>query len=165
MVAWLETVLWGTTIDVVVHDPVLTVLEVTFHPPEALPDYPVERVRVSITAAGDVAAVPLGDPARTWHHIYPRPRVAEVVAAPSDKTWPLIWLLGGLCLEYPDDPPHLRWKWADGLAAYLRMVQRHLWSEEFYRREGRWPAEDAPHGAPLFGSTHPILTPDLRKPA
>lgn len=51
--------------------------------------------------------------------------------------------MGALCLWYPRDPSHLRWGWVDGLDTYLRLVQRHLWSEEYCRRHNHWPADDA----------------------
>ena len=67
--------------------------------------------------------------------------------------------LGELCLWYPGDPRALRWEWADGLSSYLTVVHRHLQAEEFYRRNGTWPSEDAPHGP----GPHPIRSPELRR--
>ena len=46
----------------------------------------------------------------------------------------------------PLDHRALRWEWNDGLEQYVLRLQRHLFFEEFNRREGHWPVEDAPHG-------------------
>ena len=69
--------------------------------------------------------------------------------------------LGQLCLWFPDDPPELKWDWSDGLVAYITVVHRHLQAEEFWRRTGRWPAEDAPHGE----GVHPIRSQEMRAAA
>jgi hypothetical protein len=66
---------------------------------------------------------------------------------------------------YPRDPPHLQWAWIDGFDEYLRIVQRHLWNEEYWRRFDEWPIEDVPHGESLSGEPHPILDPSWRSPA
>lgn len=150
----------GAALSVAVHAPLLTVLGVVYDPPidPHLHHYPVEHARVSVFNDGQVVAVPVGDPGRAWHHRFPRS-----ISAITDASWNLA--LGGLCLWYPRDPPHLRWQWAQGLDAYLRIVQRHLWLEEFWRRTGAWPVEDAPHGEPDDLKSHPIKTPSLRRPA
>ncbi len=70
-------------------------------------------------------------------------------------------LIGELCLWCPGDPRQLRWAWSDGLAAYITIVHRHIQAEEYWRRTGRWPAEDAPHG----GTSHPIQTSAMRTAA
>jgi hypothetical protein len=67
-------------------------------------------------------------------------------------------------LWYPDDPPHLKWTWGAGIGEYLRIVQRHLWNEEFWRRFSYWPTEDTPHGLGFGGKPHPILDPMLQRP-
>lgn len=159
---WLtaEAGLWATTVTVVAHAANLTIFEATFEPPPDLEDYPVEQVRITVRANGQVIAVPVGPP-RTWKHIYPQ-ALLETVTATERVGW--LSLLGGLCLEYPGDPDHLRWIWDDGLDGYLQIVQRHLWFEEHHRRGSPWPAEDVPHGGPRYLLDHPILTPDLRSP-
>jgi len=151
----------GATLTVMVHSDMLTVFEATFEPSAipALAGYPVERARISVFADGQVVAVPVADPARTWEHRYP-----TRFTAVGDGDWTIAF--GGLCLWFPGDPPHLRWDWSKGLDDFVRIVQRHLWTEEYCRRNRRpWPVEDAPHGGPLAGKTHPILTPSLRRPA
>lgn len=45
--------------------------------------------------------------------------------------------------------------------AYITIVHRHLQAEEYWRRTGRWPAEDAPHGE----GHHPIQTPEMQTAA
>lgn len=150
----------GASLTVVIHATAMTVLGVVFAPPSehALAGYPAESVRISVFSDGQVVAVPAGRPERTWKHRYPfRPSAA------CCGDWELA--AGALCLWYPDDPPHLRWQWSKGLDDFVRIVQRHLWMEEYCRRHNRpWPVEDAPHGAPAIGA-HPILTPALRNPA
>jgi len=78
-----------------------------------------------------------------------------------DCAKPLHWLtvFGGLCMEFPWDPDRLRWSWMKGFDTYLQMVQRHLLAEEFARRFGDWPVEDAPHGLRRDGRPHPLTTP------
>ena len=78
------------------------------------------------------------------------------------QVWHWLSVSGGLCLEYPKDPPHLRWDWGKGFDTYLQVVQRHLWLEEFYRRHNYWPCEAAPHGEPLDGRPHKVATLHLR---
>jgi hypothetical protein len=149
----------GASLTVVSHSAVLVVIEVSFDPPTdpELADYPVERARISLFADGQVVAVPVGDPTRTWEHRYPTD-----ISAVADGKW--TFALGGLCLWFPGDPPHLRWDWSKGLDDFIRIVQRHLLFEEYCRRNRRpWPVEDAPHGAPPAGKTHPIVSPSLRR--
>ena len=129
--------------------------------PEYLPGYPAEHLRVNVDNTGEIWAVPVGGDERAWCHRYPYMSLAEILSrSPAKLTW--IGITGPLCLEYPFDPPHLRWHWSDGLVPYLRMVQRHLWSEEYWRRHGAWPIEDAPHGDRPDGAAHPILSKQLR---
>jgi hypothetical protein len=110
--------------------PHLVVLQLELAPWAALADegYPIERVAVFIWVDGRIAAVPHAARARTWLHRQPTP-------------------LGELCLWALNDPPGLQWQWSDGLAAYISIVHRHLQAEEYWRRTGSWPAEDAPHGS------------------
>jgi hypothetical protein len=101
-------------------------------------DYPDETVHVTVTRSGDVYAwVPTDD--REWMHTF-----------------------GGeyFCLWYPDDPPALQWDWSRGFGAYVVIVHRHLLYEEYRRRHGGWPVEDAPHGR--TDTPHPIRSLKLR---
>lgn len=162
---WLshEADLWETDVEVVAIATRLTIFHVAFGPPPpALPGYPPEHVRVTIRADGDVCAVPFAADARRWLHRHTRLSPSEIIRTPANVQIPWESLLGALCLWYPRDPNHLCWGWVDGLDAYLRLVQRHLWSEEYWRRHEHWPAEDAPHGERTDGRPHPILTPALR---
>ncbi|WP_162605640.1 hypothetical protein [Jiangella ureilytica] len=121
------------------------VLDMTCVPlPElAVARYNSERARVSIRPDGAIYSFPLG-PDRTWHHRYPSPLGKQ------------FGHLGGeLCLWYPKDPRWLRWEWDDGVEQYVTRVYRHVFYEEYYRREGHWPVEDAPHDDPVAGE-HPI---------
>lgn len=133
----------------------ITLFHITFVAPDILADYPVEEVRVSVLLDGSIAAVPIGGPDRPWYHRYPRWSVAEIT---NHNNGPLPWLsiVGGLCLWYPNDPRRWRWTWDDGFDTYLLLVQRHLWAEQYRRRHGDWPAEDAPHGERLDGTPHPL---------
>ena len=163
---WLTVsgVVGGVNVTVARSDIGLTVFDVRFEPPppEHLPGYPAERVRVTVRANGDIFAVPIGDDDRAWLHRYPRLSISELLTAP--KSAKILWehLLGPLCLEYPKDPDRLRWHWSDGIDAYVRIVQRHLWCEEYWRRHGAWPVEDTPHGHRPNGLPHPITNTALR---
>lgn len=128
------------------------VVDMSFTPlPElAATGYNRERSRVSIRPDGAIYAFPLG-PHRTWYHRYPSP-LGEQFGH----------LAGELCLWYPKDPRWLRWEWDDGLEQYVTRVYRHLFYEEYFRREGQWPVEDAPHDDPVTG-THPVRSAFMRK--
>lgn len=153
--------LWGTKVTVAAATGSVTAFEVVFTPPPAMANYPVEKLIIAIRSKHDVAAVPVG-PARTWEHRFPRYTVDDILRY---GRVPLGWksLLGGLCLWYPQDPDHLKWTWSDGLDAYLRIVQRHVWLEEHFRQHRVWVGEDVPHGQRDDGQPHPILTPELRE--
>ena len=162
---WLSTgdVVLGVAVTVVLHDTKTTVFDVMFDPPPPeLHGYPAEHLRLTVMDAGQVFAVPVAAGGRPWLHRQPHLSVAELICLPKGTklTWEL--LLGPLCLWYPRDPAHLRWRWSDGIDAYLHIVQRHLWAEEYWRRHGTWPVEDVPHGERSDGKPHPILTPALR---
>ena len=103
-------------------------------------NYPVETVNIVVRSNGRIHAVPKSGKGRIWKHrnIY-----------------------RDLCLWYPNDPDELRWSWDDGLEEYVQIVARHLIYEEYCRRTGEWPIEDAPHGGPL-GYSWPIRTPEMR---
>ena len=119
-----------------------TALELTFQPTIELEanGYPVETARITqLDDQPNPFAVPTG-PVRSWHHRNPRTSTA----------------LGSLCLWYPQDPPHLRWTWANGFLDFVAIVQRHLWFEEHFRRHGEWPVPDAPHGERADGQPHPV---------
>lgn len=163
---WLGTadVVAGVKVTVVLHDLRATTFDARFESPTLpeLPDYPAERVRITVRADGKVLAVPASGDDREWLHRYPRLSIVDLLALPKTATVPWELIVGALCLEYPNDPDHLRWQWSDGIDAYLRVVQRHLWYEEYWRRHGSWPVEDVPHGHRPDGHPHPILTPELQ---
>ena len=152
------------SVKVVRHNVALTIFDVLFEPPPSrhLPGYPAEQARVTVQVDGRVFAVPVGVDDRTWLHRYQRYSTSELAALPASAIIPGEHLFGSLCLDYPDDPDYLRWNWSYGIDAYLRIVQRHLWSEEYYRRHGNWPVEDAPHGHRPDGRPHPITYNMLR---
>jgi hypothetical protein len=154
--------LWATEVTVIRDDDAVTILEVTFSAPPQMPDLHKERVRIVVRETGEIFAVPVG-PERSWEHRYERYTIAALLRATHTVDWH--FLLGGLCLWYPRDPAHLRWSWRQGLDGYLRLVQKHLWSEENFRSTGVWPGEDAPHGRRPDGLPHPITTPELRRTA
>lgn len=128
----------------------IAVCDIRFQePPDSSPlNFPEEQARVTLTSSKEIATVPAFS-TRTWLHRYP-------TVLPSDGL-SLQYLAGGLCLWHPDDPPRLRWSWSDGVDEYLRIVQRHLWCEEYCRRFGRWPLVDAPHGNAAGGLAPGIL--------
>lgn len=149
----LQDELFGVTVDRVLEPRSGgVVFDMSFTPlPElAAADYGEERGRVSIRPCGDIYAFPLG-PDRTWRHCKPSKLGARFGH-----------LAGELCLWYPNDPRSLQWAWDDGLDQYVTRVYRHLFYEEYYRREGKWPVEDAPHADPANGA-HPIRSAFMRK--
>jgi hypothetical protein len=161
---WLSNAadLWATQVTVICDNDAVTILEVTFSAPPHMPDFLEERARIAIRHNGEIYAVPVGLE-RRWEHRYERYTVDELLHTTHIINWH--FLLGALCLWYPRDPAHLRWSWRQGLDGYLRLVQKHLWSEEYYRRTGVWPGEDAPHGRRPDGRPHPITASELRRTA
>ena len=115
------------------------ILRVIFRPIIELlnEDFPEETVGIEVHRDGQIWATPHNALTRRWKHHN---------------------VLSDLCLWYPQDPRRLRWEWEDGFIAYLGIVSRHLQAEEWYRRYGYWPFEDAPHGHNSEGSYHPILS-------
>lgn len=114
--------------------------------PMAAAGYSIERVAITIDRTGRITAVPVAARNRRWLH----------------QNTPVLGnmrFLGELCLWFPNDPRPLRWEWSNGLVAYITIVHRHLQAEEFWRRNGHWPSEDAPHG----DGDHPIRTWPLRR--
>jgi hypothetical protein len=153
----------GAEVDVLEVSSESVVLRAIFEPPPVSTrlGFPAEEARILISRRGDPWAVPTGAE-RKWKHIYRiSPRLRLVGENGAHHALP--FLLGALCLWYPDDQPHLLWSWDKGLGDYVRILQRHLWFEEFWRRTNFWPTEDAPHGMRLDGKAHPILTESLRK--
>jgi hypothetical protein len=148
----------GVYAAVLVRQTDLLILKVKFDPPPELrlPGFPAERIHISLNSSREIAVVPEDGSGRLWLHKYPRQLPTAGL--------PLVSLVGGLCLWYPDDPPHLKWAWDAGIDEYLRIVQRHLWNEEFWRRFSYWPTEDTPHGLGFGGKPHPILDPMLQRP-
>ncbi|OFE16456.1 hypothetical protein BA895_19055 [Humibacillus sp. DSM 29435] len=67
-----------------------------------------------------------------------------------------------LCLQHPGDDPALLWLWDDGLEDLLTRVRLHALSEEAFRREGRWPGEELPHGHPQDGVVWPVASEAMR---
>ncbi|HEY6935143.1 MAG TPA: hypothetical protein VI452_17210 [Marmoricola sp.] len=128
------------------------VLDLSFTPlPElAIEGYGSEQCRVSVRPGGDIYAFPLGAP-RTWRHRNPSPLGSRFG-----------YLAGDLCLWYPQDSRSLRWEWGDGLEQYVTRAYRHLFYEEYARRTGEWPIEDAPHAEPNTGA-HPVRSAFMRK--
>lgn len=141
------------------------VFEVEFDPPPiwALPGFPADRAMVVVTSSDGPVAIP-SNPERSWNHRYPRVSEIEILRR-GDRSFPLESVLGGLCLWYPRDRVALRWDWALGLDDFIRILQRHLWMEEFWRRTSLWPGEDAPHGERADGRPHPVLSERLRRVA
>lgn len=117
-------------------------------PPFDAQGYPVESVWLILRADGSVAAVcPEPEEHRRWKHRN----------SGRYSGWPPGGEAGTLCLWYPYDPSALRWTWDDGLVSLAHVVHRHLWAEERWRRTGKWPFEDAPHGHGAH--PHPITDP------
>lgn len=107
--------------------------------------YPIETVNVVIGRDGIIRAIPKSGTGRRWRH---RNSIFDIHL--------------DLCLWDPTDPSAIRWVWEDGLEEYVRIVSRHLIYEEFYRRHGRWPVEESPHGSSPTGRW-PIRTAEMRR--
>ena len=112
--------------------------------PEAASEgYQTERVRVVVTREREVLVYPVSGRERTWRHRNDfDPRM--------------------LCLQYPGDDPALLWLWEDGLEDLLTRVRLHVLSEEAFRRAGRWPGEELPHGRPQNGVVWPVASLAMR---
>lgn len=119
-------------------------LEMTLDPLPALArvGYPAERVRIVVLRDLRVFAYVLTGRERTFKHRNP-------------------WPSRSLCLFYDQDDPALVWRPEDGLEEYVELVRRHLAFEEYHRRHGKWPCEDAPHGRGE-PSGHPIMSEQMR---
>lgn len=159
------------TLKAVLHDPVAAGADLAARCPGvtvlsavtcALGRRPVAVLGIRLEPPQQVAAV--GYPSETVHlvvdsdvRIYPSRDSAVAV-----RTWSHRNPGGDLCLYYRQDDPALTWQPQDGLEQLVGIAQRHLAFEEFARREGRWPVEDAPHGEPARG-THPIRDPATRR--
>jgi len=104
--------------------------------------WPVEHARVLVLADDTTHAVDMHPGPRRYLHRNPGP-------------------LATLCLQYPRDDAALRWIPEDGLKPLVTSVHRHLMYEEAWRRTGRWPAEDAPHGDRK--APHRLRTPAARQ--
>lgn len=120
------------------------VLEITLDPLPAFAaaDYPVERARIAVLRDERTFTYALSGRARWFKHRNPPPSRS-------------------LCLQYSEDDSALRWVPSDGLEPLVTLVRRHLIFEEYNRRHGRWPCEDAPHGSAI-GQVHPVVTRQMR---
>lgn len=121
-----------------------TVLDLWLAPLPALArdGWPIEHARVFVLADDTAHAVDMHPGPRLYLHRNPGP-------------------LATLCLQYPRDDAALRWLPEDGLEPLITAVHRHLMYEEAWRRTGRWPAEDAPHGDRK--APHRLRTPAARQ--
>lgn len=111
--------------------------------------YPSEMVRLEVTPDGQVAAYPLSVQPREWEHRYPAGGRRNA---------------GPLCLFFPGDPTAITWSPETGsFEEILGIISRHLQAEEFHRREGSWPWEDAPHGQQAARGPRSRLMRDLAR--
>lgn len=62
-----------------------------------------------------------------------------------------------LCLYYEDDPPERRWTERLGLLRLFDLARRHVAAEYVWRKTGRWPTEEAPHGRSAPAPSDPSL--------
>lgn len=53
-----------------------------------------------------------------------------------------------LCVWYPGDPPTRRWVPTDGLLVLFAMISEHLFKEAWWRANGVWLGDEAPHALP-----------------
>jgi len=62
-----------------------------------------------------------------------------------------------LCLYYREDPSERRWLPEHGLLGLFGLGRIHLANEHEWRRSGKWPGEDAPHGTTPPAPSDPSL--------
>ena len=117
-----------TSMTVLGNDASMVILELKLSPlvPMARDNYPDEVVTLIVLADQRVFALPTAG-ARSWRHRMPEG-------------------LRELCLWYVRDHPELQWSWDDGLEVLITIVHRHVMAEEYFRRNRRWPIDEAPHG-------------------
>lgn len=161
-----EGEIWGTALRVRAVNESQVVYLATFEPIPALAaeEFPTEIAWIVIDrAAQSMWAVPARGRNRQWKHKNPGeadPHLYEIIRPPNGR----IRQEGELCLFYPRDPRAARWAWGNGPTEFILIAQRHLWWEEYARRNnGDWPHEDAPHGHPPDGTQHPVITEKMRK--
>ncbi len=108
-----------------------------------------------------------------------RYRLAAIFIVPPDVRDPRVLCLDGprgvwasehrnreteLCLYYKDDPPERRWRERDGLVRLFDLACQHVVAEYIWRKTGRWPIDEAPHGETEPASSDPTLAlPPLRR--
>ena len=71
------------------------------------------------------------------------PKPVIRVDGPEDS--PHRYADGSLCVWDWRDPESSRWVVDDGLVHLLRLVQGHLFREDWYREWGEWPGPESPH--------------------
>lgn len=62
-----------------------------------------------------------------------------------------------LCLYYRHDPSERRWAVEHGLLGVFDIARVHVTNEHIWRHNGKWPSEDAPHGATAPAPGDPSL--------
>jgi hypothetical protein len=62
-----------------------------------------------------------------------------------------------LCLYYRHDPSERRWATEHGLLGLFDIARVHVTNEHIWRRTGKWPSEDAPHGVTAPAPANPSL--------
>lgn len=119
-------------------------LEMTLDPLPAfaMEQYPAEDIRIAILTDERAFAYVRSGRERSFKHRNPAPHRS-------------------LCLHYDADDDALKWLPEDGLEELVTLVHKHVIFEEYNRRHGRWPCEDAPHG-PVRDGGHPIATSRMR---
>ena len=62
-----------------------------------------------------------------------------------------------LCLYYRGDPGERRWRPDNGLLGLFDLGRIHVATEHAWRRDKRWPGDDAPHGPTCPATPEPQL--------
>jgi hypothetical protein len=60
-------------------------------------------------------------------------------------------------LYYRQDPSERRWAAEPGLLGLFDVARVHVTDEYIWRRTGKWPSEDAPHGITAPAPADPSL--------
>lgn len=94
----------------------------------------------------EVRLTPAGVDERRVTIMFGRGAAVPSVYADGPTESPHRYADGSLCMWYPADDAECRWERANGARVLLGLIAAHLIREEWWRRTGEWPGDEAPHG-------------------